>query len=82
MRVASWGFQPKVLKIKKDIPVKWIIKGDQITGCTEKIIVPELNIAKTLNSGDNIIMFTPNQLGEIPFSCAMGMVRGKFIVES
>lgn len=82
MRVTSWGFQPKVLKIKKNIPVKWIIKGDQITGCTEKIVVPELNIAKTLDSGDNIIEFTASQPGEIPFSCWMGMVRGKFVVES
>lgn len=82
MHVTSWGFQPNVFKIKKDTPVKWIIKGDRITGCTEKIIVPGLNIAKTLNSGDNIIMFTPSQPGEIPFSCAMGMVRGKFVVES
>lgn len=82
MRVTSWGFQPNILKIKKGAPVKWIIKGDQITGCTEKIIIPELNIAKTLDSGDNIITFTPNRSGEIPFSCAMGMIRGKFIVES
>lgn len=81
MHVTSSGFQPAVLKIKKDIPVKWIVKGDQLTGCTNKIIVPSLEISKALVSGDNIINFTPKTTGTIPFSCWMGMVQGKFIVE-
>jgi len=81
MRVTSSGFQPAVLKIKKDIPVKWIVKGDQLSGCTNKIIVPSLEISKALVSGDNIINFTPKTTGTIPFSCWMGMVKGKFIVE-
>ncbi|MDO9231172.1 MAG: sulfite exporter TauE/SafE family protein [bacterium] len=81
MHVTSSGFQPAVLKIKKDIPVKWIVKGDQLSGCTNKIIVPSLEISKALVSGDNIINFTPKNTGTIPFSCWMGMVQGKFIVE-
>jgi len=81
MHVTSSGFQPAVLKIKKDVPVKWIVKGDQLTGCTNKIIVPSLEISKALVSGDNIINFTPKTTGDIPFSCWMGMVQGKFIVE-
>lgn len=81
MHVMSSGFQPSVIKIKKDIPVKWIVKGDQLSGCTDKIIVPSLEISKALVSGDNIINFTPKTTGTIPFSCWMGMVQGKFIVE-
>jgi len=80
MHVTSSGFQPAVLKVKKDILVKWIVKGDQISGCTNKIIVPSLEISKALVSGDNIINFTPKNTGTIPFSCWMGMVQGKFIV--
>lgn len=81
MRVLNSGFSPATLKIKKGIPVKWIVKGDQLSSCTNKIIVPSLNISKSLKAGDNIIEFIPTNSGIIPFSCWMGMVQGKFIVE-
>ncbi len=81
MRITEKGFEPNEFKIKKGIPVRWIIMGDDIIGCTSKIIVPELNITKTLNYGTNTVFFVPNKVGDIPFSCWMGMVRGKFSVE-
>ena len=81
MSVTSRGFEPNVLKIKRGVPVKWVIKGDQISSCTNKIIVPSLNISKNIGSGNNIVTFFPEKSGEIPFSCWMGMVRGKFVVE-
>jgi uncharacterized protein len=81
MHITSSGFQPSVLKIKKGVPVRWVIKGDQVTSCTNKIIVPSLNITKSISFGENVVAFTPTASGEIPFSCWMGMVRGKFVVE-
>lgn len=81
MRVGNSGFSPATLKIKKGVPVRWVVKGDQLSGCTNKIIVPSLDISRTLKAGDNIIEFTPTEAGTIPFSCWMGMVQGKFIVE-
>jgi len=80
MHVTSAGFAPNILKLKKGVPVRWVIKGDNITGCTNKIIIPSLGISQALSAGDNIVRFTPNKAGEIPFSCWMGMVRGKFVV--
>jgi plastocyanin domain-containing protein len=81
MHVTSSGFSPATLTVKKGVPVRWVIKGDAVTGCTSKIIVPSLNISQNINQGDNVITFTPTQTGDIPFSCWMGMVRGKFIVQ-
>jgi len=81
MHVTQKGFEPSTFTIKKGIPVKFIVKGDYLTGCTNKIIIPSLEITKSLSKGDNIIEFTPKEVGTIPFSCWMGMVRGKFIVE-
>lgn len=81
MSITRSGFSPSVLKIKKGVPVRWVINGDSVTGCTNKIIVPSLNISKNISYGENIIEFTSDKVGEVPFSCWMGMVRGKFIVE-
>ncbi len=81
MAVTYQGFEPNVFRLKKDVPVKWLIDGQKISGCTNQIIVPDLNIKKDLVAGENIIEFTPTKAGKINFSCWMGMVRGQFIVE-
>lgn len=74
------GYSPDVLFVKKDIPVHWIINVRQMTGCTDEIIMPEYNIRKRLEYGENIIEFVPKKLGDIKFSCWMQMVWGKFVV--
>jgi sulfite exporter TauE/SafE len=81
MHVTNSGYAPSVIHIQKGKPVRWMIYGDQVSSCTSKIIVPSLNISQDISRGRNVITFTPDKAGEIPFSCWMGMVRGKFIVE-
>ena len=81
MTVDYRGYTPGVFRLKKGVPVKWIINGDKASGCTNEIISRDLGIRKKLVPGDNIIEFTPQKEGTASFSCWMGMVRGKFIIE-
>lgn len=81
MNVTYYGYEPNVLKIKKDIPVRWIIDVKQLSGCNSQILMPEYNIRKNLKAGQNIIEFTPTKSGELKFSCGMQMIWGKFFVE-
>lgn len=74
------GYEPNVLYIKKGVPVRWVINVKQLSGCTSTILVEKFGIRKNLKSGENVIEFTPTETGEIPFSCGMKMVWGKFIV--
>jgi len=74
------GYQPNVLFVKKNIPVRWVINVKQMTGCTDEIIMPEYDIKKSLSPGENIIEFTPTRAGDLKFSCWMKMVWGKFVV--
>lgn len=76
----DWNFKQKEFKIKKGIPVRWEINGINLSGCSNRIVIPILNIEKTLNKGSNVIEFTPEENGIIPFSCWMGMLNGRFIV--
>ncbi|MBU0531640.1 MAG: sulfite exporter TauE/SafE family protein [Candidatus Uhrbacteria bacterium] len=75
------GYNPDTFKIKAGVPVRWEIDAKQISGCTGEIIVPDYGIRKQLTAGLNVIEFIPKGPGTIGFSCWMGMVRGKFIVE-
>lgn len=70
------------ITVQKGIPVKWNIKADKsnINGCNGTIIIPKYGVEKKLEPGDNIIEFTPDASGEIPYSCWMGMIRSNIKV--
>ncbi|MFA5948128.1 MAG: sulfite exporter TauE/SafE family protein [Candidatus Gracilibacteria bacterium] len=77
----TYTFTPNEFRIKKGIPVRWEINGVNVSGCTNSIFVPELRIRKRLSQGLNVINFIPQNSGVLNFSCGMGMVTGRFIVE-
>ncbi len=76
----DYGFVPDEFTIKKDVPVKWIINGENISGCVSSIVVPDLDLSFKLKEGEQVIEFTPTEAGNIYFSCSMGMVSGIFNV--
>lgn len=77
----DWSFKPNEFVIKKGVPVRWEINGINVSGCTNEIVIPSLKLSKKINSGMNVLEFTPENVGTIQFSCWMGMQGGKFIVE-
>ena len=74
------GYSPRKFTIKKGVPVRWIIDAQAPNSCASALVVPKLDIQKNLEAGENIIEFTPSEIGEIPFSCSMGMYTGSFTV--
>ena len=76
----DWTFKPTEFEIKKGIPVRWEINGINVSGCSNEIVIPKLNIRKKIDIGLNLIEFTPEKEGVLPFSCWMGMLNGRFIV--
>lgn len=78
--LSSGGYEP--INVQAGIPVQWNIQAEanSINGCNNKIIIPEYNIEKKLEPGDNIIEFTPTESGTVPFSCWMGMIRSQISV--
>ncbi|WP_326974596.1 urease accessory protein UreH domain-containing protein [Caproicibacter sp. BJN0012] len=70
------------ITVQKGIPVKWTIRADAgaINGCNGTVTIPQYNIAKTLQPGDNEINFTPKQTGVITYTCSMGMITSTISV--
>lgn len=75
MTVDGSGFTPNQFYVKKNVPVKWIIKGDAINPCNNAIAIPALNLERTIKSGENIIELNPGEK-DLNFSCWMGMIKG------
>jgi len=76
----NWNFEPDVFEVKKGIPVRFEITPVKVSGCTNRIVIPSLGISRDIGKSVEVIEFTPQEAGVIPFSCWMGMVTGKFIV--
>ena len=81
MHVTGRGYEPSTLNLKVNQPVEWVIWGDQITGCSEEILLPDYGISQALKPGKNVIQFTPTKTGTIYFTCGMKMLQGKFIIK-
>lgn len=80
IEVSPRGYAP--ITVKKDIPVKFNIHAEagNLNGCNNTIMIPEYNLTVPLQEGDNIIEFTPDKTGTIPYSCWMNMIRSSITV--
>jgi len=77
----SPGRYPNI-KVQAGIPVKWIIDAPagSINGCNNRMIIREYGIEYSFHTGENVVEFTPDKTGKIPYSCWMGMIRGSINV--
>ena len=71
---------PKQIVLQKGVPVKWKIHNDGAQSCVTGVVVPKLGLDVPLKKGEQIVEFTPQQEGIIPWSCNMGMTTGTFLV--
>jgi len=74
------GYEPNYFIIEKGKTVKWVIRGEAVNSCNNEIVIPALSITQEIKEGFNLIEFTPEEVGELNFSCWMGMLDGKFVV--
>ena len=82
VKVSKDGYTPGSVDIKKGEKVRLIFKRVDTQNCGGEVVVKSLNISKTLPLNKNVtIEFTPKVAGEITFSCGMGMMKGKLIVQ-
>ena len=78
----DWRGYPDIT-VKAGIPVRWNIhaEAEKITGCNNEMVIPALNMRVPLHAGDNIVEFTVDEPGVIPYTCWMGMLRGTITVD-
>lgn len=76
------GYDPDVIVVKQGKPVKLHFNRQESAMCSEMVIFDKIDQSAKLPEGQTVtIEFTPEESGEIPFQCQMGMLRGKVVVE-
>ena len=75
MKVSGYAYSPNQFTAIQGVPVEWQIDGREAAGCGRVLVMPTLGISKYLSPQRiTTITFTPNETGNIPFNCSMGMM--------
>lgn len=75
------GYSPRVAKITAGIPTTWHIESKSQYSCAAYVWVPELEIEKILEPGDNVIELPALEAGTLQYMCGMGMFSALIQVE-
>ena len=82
MILVKGGYTPDVIVVKAGRPVRLNFRREETASCSEMLVLPAFSKSVKLPTGENVaVEFTPDKPGEYPFSCQMGMFRGRLIVE-
>jgi plastocyanin domain-containing protein len=76
------GYSPAEIRVRAGRPVRIVFDRQETNPCSEEVVVPDFSIRRFLPPHQRTsIEFTPLQPGSHDFSCGMGMLHGRVIVE-
>ena len=76
------GYEPARVRVKRGVPVRLVFDRQETSGCSEEVVIPEFGIRRFLPAfKQTVVELTPEQAGSFDFTCGMGMLRGKLIVD-
>ena len=82
MVLVKGGYTPDVIVVERGKPVRLSFLREESASCSEMVVFADFNKSAKLPEGQTVpIELMPNKAGEYEFSCQMGMIRGKLIVE-
>ena len=80
VRVTQHGYEPAKLELPANQSVTLAFTRESASGCGGEVVFPSLKIRKALPLGEAVLVDLPPQpIGEIRFSCGMGMLRGMIV---
>lgn len=82
MVLVKGGYTPDVIIVQRGKPVRLNFRREEAAACSEMVILSDFGKAARLPQGETVaIEFVPEKPGEYEFTCQMGMLRGKIVVE-
>lgn len=82
MILVKGGYTPDVIVVQRGKPVRFNFRREETAACSEMVIFNDFGKSAHLPTGETVpVEFLPEKPGEYEFTCQMGMLRGKLIVE-
>lgn len=81
--IVAGGYDPAAIRIAYGRPARLTFDRRETSSCSEELVIPELGIRRFLPAHQRTAIDVPATLarGTHEFTCGMGMLRGKLIVE-
>ncbi|HEX7242044.1 MAG TPA: cupredoxin domain-containing protein, partial [Longimicrobiaceae bacterium] len=75
-------YEPARVRVRKGVPVRLVFDRQESSGCSEEVVIPEFGIRRVLPAfRKTTVELTPERAGSYDFTCGMGMLRGRLIVD-
>jgi plastocyanin domain-containing protein len=82
MILVRGGYTPDVIVVQHGKPVRLTFQREETAACSEMVVFGDFGKSAKLPTGQSVpVEFVPERPGEYEFTCQMGMLRGKLIVE-
>jgi plastocyanin domain-containing protein len=82
MVLVKGGYTPDLIVVRHGKPVRLNFRREETAACSEMVILGDFSKSARLPEGEVVpLEFLPEQPGEHEFTCQMGMLRGRIIVE-
>jgi plastocyanin domain-containing protein len=80
--VVKGGYTPDTIVVERGRPVRLVFRREESALCSERVVLPAFDKSAVLPEGEEVaVEIIATEPGEYPFSCQMGMLRGRIVVE-
>ncbi len=78
--ISDVTFDPEVVSIPADTPVRLIVDRQEDNTCSDQIAVPQMGILEELEAfGTTVVELPPADAGTYTLTCGMGMMSGRIV---
>lgn len=82
MILVKGGYTPDVIVVQHGKPVRLMFRREETVSCSDTVVFADFDKSAKLPTGETVaVEFLPEKPGVYDFGCAMGMFRGKLVVE-
>ena len=76
------GYVPDTIWAEAGVPLQIVFRREETAPCSEQVVFPAFGKSATLPTRKDVAVdLLPEEPGEYEFTCGMGMLRGRLIVE-
>ena len=80
--VVKGGYTPDTIVVERGRPVRLVFRREESALCSERVVLSAVERSAVLPEGEEVtVEFVPQERGEFPFTCHMGILHGRIVVE-
>ena len=83
MVLVKGGYAPDTIVVRAGKPVRLSFRREESSACSEMVVFGDFGKSAKLPEGEMVpVEFLPKEPGTYEFTCQMGMLRGRLVVEA